>query len=247
MNIIVPISGGKDSTACLIKALKTSDNVVAVFNDTGWDHPTTYEYIDYLRDTLNIDIHTTTGGKRGKDLVSLIRDMGKFPFGLGRFCTMYLKQYALRDWYKDNIYDGNTHYEVWFGMRTGESAQRARKYAGLEPEDLFDMEDIFPNRWNKKLRATLQCRLPVVTWTEDEVFNYIESNGIKRNPLYFEGTNDRVGCYPCMLASKKVQAEMFKTKIGKERLEIIKGLEKELGVKYEMHDTDQGSCEICKI
>jgi len=127
------------------------------------------------------------------------------------------------------------------------SGQRARKYAGITKDDLFGMEDLFPNRYSKKLRATIQVRLPVVEWTEDEIFQYLEDNGIDRNPLYYEGTNDRVGCYPCLLAGKKVQAAMFATEVGKERLEVIRGLEKELGQKYEMHDTDQGSCEVCKI
>ncbi len=248
MKIIVPISGGKDSASCLVLAIEKhgKENVTAVFNDTGWDHPATYEYLNYLRDILGITIHTTLGHKRGNDLVELIRNVGRFPFGLGRFCTMYLKQYALRDWYKNTLFDGETKYEIWFGMRQSESGQRARKYAGFTADDTFDMEDVFPNRWNKKLRTTLQCRLPVVEWGEDQIFSFLASKGIDKNPLYDEGTNDRVGCYPCMLAGKKVQKAMFATKIGQERLKIIRGLEKELGIKYEMYDTDQGSCEICK-
>ena len=254
MKILVPVSGGKDSTASLLLAIikHGKENIIAVFNDTGWDHPITYKYLDYLREELDIEIHSTVGpnkkdGTYAADLVSLIRAQGRFPFGLGRFCTMYLKQYALRNWYRDNLFDGETQYEFWFGMRQQESNQRAKKYAGITVDDLFDMEDLFPNRYNKTLRATIQVRLPVVDWSETDIFNYLELQGIDRNPLYYEGTNDRVGCYPCLLAGKKVQAAMFATEVGKERLEIIRGLEKELGQKYEMHDTDQGSCEICKI
>jgi 3'-phosphoadenosine 5'-phosphosulfate sulfotransferase (PAPS reductase)/FAD synthetase len=247
VKILVPVSGGKDSACCLLMAIKENgkENVTAVFNDTGWDHPVTYEYLDYMSETLGIKIHSTLGHKRGRTLPDLIRDVGRFPFGLGRFCTMYLKQYALRDWYKENLFDGITNHEFWFGMRQQESGQRARKYAGITASDLFDMDDLFPNRYNKKLRATIKVRLPVVEWSEEKVFKYIESNGLERNPLYYEGTNDRVGCYPCLLAGKAIQKKMFATKVGKERLEIIKQLEIELGQKYEMYDTDQGSCEIC--
>ena len=67
------------------------------------------------------------------------------------------------------------------------------------------------------------------------------------NPLYKEGTNNRVGCYPCMLAGKKVQMKMFNTEFGKQQLENIRELERITGTKYEMYDTDQGSCEVCKI
>jgi len=252
-NIIVPISGGKDSTACLLLALAEPDTeVTAVFNDTGWDHPLTYEYLDYLRDRLNIEIHSTMGkdkkdGTKAKTLPELIEAHGKFPFGLGRFCTTYLKQYALRDWYKDNLFDGETQYEIWFGMRQQESNQRAKRYAGIETTDLFDIGDLFPSRWNKKLRATLQVRLPIVDWSTEATFEHLIKSELAYNPLYDEGTNDRVGCYPCMLAGKKVQQKMLATPFGQERLAQIKVLEEKIGQKYEMYDTDQGSCEICKI
>lgn len=44
--IIVSYSGGKDSTACLVLALQTGLPVIAMFNDTKWEHPLTYQYID---------------------------------------------------------------------------------------------------------------------------------------------------------------------------------------------------------
>lgn len=47
MKIIVSFSGGKDSQACLIWAVKKygSKNVQAVFCDTGWEHSLTYKHI----------------------------------------------------------------------------------------------------------------------------------------------------------------------------------------------------------
>ena len=101
-SILVPMSGGKDSTASLVLALNSNpkSNIVPVFNDTGWEHPLTYEYLEYLEKRLKIKIHHTQGGKRrdGKKattLPELIKAQGRFPFGLGRFCTTHLKQYAL--------------------------------------------------------------------------------------------------------------------------------------------------------
>lgn len=252
--ILVPVSGGKDSTACLIMALTEygDDNVVAVFNDTGWEHPITYDYLEYLEGELNIKIMRTIGGKRkngdaADTLPNLIRAQGRFPFGLGRFCTTHLKQYAMRDTYKNLIYDGETQYEFWYGMRQAESSQRKRKYNGITEDDTFDMEDVFPRRYNKKLRATITVRLPIVARSTEWVFDFLDVCAIKKNPLYDEGTNDRVGCYPCMLAGKKVQKRMFATEFGQERLAVIRQLEKEIGQKYEMFDTGQGSCEVCKI
>jgi 3'-phosphoadenosine 5'-phosphosulfate sulfotransferase (PAPS reductase)/FAD synthetase len=246
--IIVPVSGGKDSQACLSLAIEEvgKANVVAVFNDTGWEHPLTYQHLDTLAEYHNITINKTVGGKKGKTLPELITEMGRFPFGRGRFCTMYLKQYALRDWYKDYLFDGETNYEVWFGMRTDESGQRARKYSHIVSSELYDLNDLFPQRYNKKLRTTMKARLPIVDWPTQEVFTFLNDRGEPINPLYSEGTNDRVGCYPCMLAGKKVQAKMLSTPFGQQRLEEIRVLEKKIGKKYEMHDTDQGSCELCR-
>ena len=54
---IVSVSGGKDSTATLLLAIeRLVDNLQAVFADTGNEHPLTYEYIDYLEQTLGIAI-----------------------------------------------------------------------------------------------------------------------------------------------------------------------------------------------
>lgn len=47
MKIIVSFSGGKDSQACLIQAANKygADKIEAVFCDTGWEHPDTYQHI----------------------------------------------------------------------------------------------------------------------------------------------------------------------------------------------------------
>lgn len=54
---IVSISGGKDSTATLLKAIEEgAENLMAVFSDTGHEHPLTYQYIDYLQAKTGIEI-----------------------------------------------------------------------------------------------------------------------------------------------------------------------------------------------
>jgi len=245
--ILVPISGGKDSTATLVLALKTGNPVYPVFNDTSFEHPITYEYLEYLEKRLGIKINKTKGPKGNETLEESILKNKTFPSGRIRFCTMYLKQYALRDWYNNNLYAPTRKVEFWYGIRTAESSQRKHKYSGLEPNDLFDMEELFPNRYNKKLRDTIKVRLPLITWTREWVFRFLKENEVAYNPLYDEGTNDRVGCYPCMLASSKIQLKMFKTPFGQTQLEKIKQLERRLGKKYEMVDTNKNECQLCKI
>lgn len=54
---IVSVSGGKDSTATLLLAIERgAENLMAVFADTGHEHPTTYEYLDDLERVTGVKI-----------------------------------------------------------------------------------------------------------------------------------------------------------------------------------------------
>jgi 3'-phosphoadenosine 5'-phosphosulfate sulfotransferase (PAPS reductase)/FAD synthetase len=54
---LISISGGKDSTATLLKAIEDGvENLKAVFADTGHEHELTYKYIDYLQEKTGIEI-----------------------------------------------------------------------------------------------------------------------------------------------------------------------------------------------
>jgi len=247
MDIIVPVSGGKDSTACLLLALEThnKEDIIAVHNYTGWDHPKTYEYLDYLAEVSGVRF-VNTKYVEASSLPELIRLRGGFPYAQGRFCTAELKTTGMMRWFWNEGYYHDRKAECWFGMRTKESSNRARKYGGLDQDSLHNYKEVFP-RTAEKLAKNVSIRLPVLDWTKDQIFEYIEERGYKYNTLYDEPGNKRVGCYPCMLSSRKVQEQVLDTEVGRERLAIIKELEVELGVKYEMFDTDQGACEVCNI
>ncbi len=49
---VISVSGGKDSLAQWLLAIENGVNHIAVFADTGHEHPQTLEYLDYLESRL---------------------------------------------------------------------------------------------------------------------------------------------------------------------------------------------------
>jgi 3'-phosphoadenosine 5'-phosphosulfate sulfotransferase (PAPS reductase)/FAD synthetase len=62
--VIVPVSGGKDSQACLKLACEAvgSENVLGLFCDTQFEHPLTYKHIETLEYIYKVVIVSITGG-----------------------------------------------------------------------------------------------------------------------------------------------------------------------------------------
>lgn len=85
MKILVQFSGGKDSQACLIKAVKEygKENVAAVFCDTGWEHADTYKHINAIVDVLGVNL-VTIKSKKYKDFVDMSIKKEAFSFFNGK-------------------------------------------------------------------------------------------------------------------------------------------------------------------
>lgn len=256
--VIVPTSGGKDSALCLALAKKHYQNVISVFHDTGWEHPDTYKYLDYLSERLDVKIHITKGyeikreGKidfkdRGSNMEEAIVARGSFPGPSVRFCTEILKQRSFLVWYEREIYDGKTNHEIWFGMRSAESSARKERYKGIDRTSYYEPDLLFPKIYNNKIKKHILIRLPILDLHEYQVFQWLKKLDIEVNPLY-EKTGDRVGCYPCFMSTKKQQKRAFATPFGKIQLKKIKALEDKIGIRYEPSDSENDtSCMTCQI
>lgn len=221
---LVSVSGGKDSTATLLLALKQfPENTLAVFADTGNEHEATLEYLDYLEQALDIRIERLRADfshrfehKRqwvltkwrergvseerclraaellqpsGNPFLDLCMLKGRFPSRMAQFCTQELKtlpltEYAL--WYIDVL---DVDIWSWQGVRRDESAKRA---SALGLEDLTG--GIFAFR-------------PIAGWSAQQTVDFVRSFGLELNPLYKQGMG-RVGCMPCINASKAELAEI---------------------------------------
>lgn len=78
---IVPVSGGKDSQTCLKMAVGEfgSENVLALFCDTQFEHPKTYAHINQIVELYGVDLKTVTGGSVEEKILKY----GRFPGGGG--------------------------------------------------------------------------------------------------------------------------------------------------------------------
>ena len=186
MKYVVSVSGGKDSTACLLYMLDIApkEDIIPVFCDTKWEADVTYEYLDYLEKELQIDIVRI----ESEGMVNLALRKKMVPNRQYRFCTYNLKIVPFENWLRENIL-GKEEFIVVQGLRREESDARANTRT-------FEIRDSVT-----KPSFKIPTLYPIAYWKKQEVFDFLESHNIKKNPLYDLGF-ERVGCMPCVFARK---------------------------------------------
>ncbi|MFU1980153.1 phosphoadenosine phosphosulfate reductase family protein [Bordetella hinzii] len=221
---LVSVSGGKDSTATLILALKQfPETTFAVFADTGNEHEATLDYLYTLELSLGIRIERIKADftdrfehKRdyiltkwpekgvpveqceraasllqpsGNPYLDLCMLKGRFPSRMAQFCTSELKTLPLTDyalWFIDTL---GVDVWSWQGIRRDESAKRVNA-KGIED-----------------LTGGIYAFRPIAGWTAQQTVDFVRMHGVPLNPLYSRGMG-RVGCMPCINASKAELAEI---------------------------------------
>jgi 3'-phosphoadenosine 5'-phosphosulfate sulfotransferase (PAPS reductase)/FAD synthetase len=95
---VVPISGGKDSQACLKLALQkfNKSEILGLFCDTKFEHPLTYAHVDKISEIYGVKIEKVNNG----DVPTLVRKYRRFPSDAARFCTDELKIKVGKAFYK---------------------------------------------------------------------------------------------------------------------------------------------------
>lgn len=221
--IIVPVSGGKDSQLCLALALEhyPKDKIVAVHQSTGYDHPLTYKHLDWMEEFYGIKIEYTQSDKY-KDVFDLIEKQQYFPNNVARSCTGELKQVPFGKWLIANDFLKEGDCLIWMGMRADESTARSSKYGDLNDYDIFSLSDL-SGKYGKKFEKVC-VSLPIVSFTEKQVFEELEKRGHKVNELYAKGAA-RVGCFPCLLAKKADWEMAAKDETGREHIKKLIELE----------------------
>lgn len=215
MKIIVAYSGGKDSQACLLWAVKKygAENIEAVFCDTGWENPITYEHLKKTTDDLKVRL-ITVKSKKFAGLIDLAEKKTRFPSSQRRFCTSELKIIPFIDY----ILEQKEHLIIIQGIRAQESHSRSKMQAQctyfkyyFEPyndkgkKHSYRGKDV--KKWVKMYSSDILR--PVFHWTGQEVIDFIIANGQQPNPLYKEGFK-RVGCFPCILSGHQEIYQIIK-------------------------------------
>jgi 3'-phosphoadenosine 5'-phosphosulfate sulfotransferase (PAPS reductase)/FAD synthetase len=180
---VVCFSGGKDSTALLLWAKENLGEPgvdwTAVFCDTGWEHPLTYAYVDYIDETvLNRTLMRLKSEKYPDGFVQLVIERKMIPGVHSRFCTQELKVFPLHRYF-EALDDEVTSYQ---GVRADESLSRSKM---AEEEWLDDAGGYW-------------IRRPLLRWTAAQCFEIMAKHDVKPNPLYMMGST-RVGCWPCIM------------------------------------------------
>jgi 3'-phosphoadenosine 5'-phosphosulfate sulfotransferase (PAPS reductase)/FAD synthetase len=222
---VVPISGGKDSQACLKLALIRfgRTEVRGLFCDTQFEHPLTYTHVDAIRDLYGVRIDVVSDGDVGTRCLRY----GRFPSGTARFCTDDLKIKPTKRYLENLAAKQGKGFEVWYGMRSAESNDRAKRYEGKTSSDLYPLHEILPKKYPKHLATMgVMCRLPILDWQTWQVMQLLDG---EQNPLYAKGF-DRVGCFPCLASGDAPKERAFGfDETGKQHYELVRSIENRTG------------------
>lgn len=208
----VGFSGGKDSQVMLELVKRSGVKYKAYYNVTTNDSPENVYFIRKYYPEV-IFIHPK------ENFFKLVEKKG-LPTMFKRFCCAELKE------------NGGIGSVCLMGVRREESTKRAmyhdvaiisRRKEHSERNKKRTVEEIEENEHRCiKGKDKLVIR-PILYWSSQEIWQFIEQNNLPKNPCYKEF--GRVGCMFCPFSSKK-QIEHYCNKYPGYKRNIINAMEK---------------------
>jgi len=244
IKVVVPISGGKDSQACLKLARQHYDahEIRGLFCDTKFEHPVTYQHIERLRTIYGqVRIDVVSGGSVLEKSIKYNR----FPGGGSRHCTDELKIRETKIYCRELAHALGHGFEVWYGMRSNESRERAKRYSGKVSDELYAPHEVMPSKYPKYLeKMGVMFRLAILHWTETEVLDFL---GGEEHPFYKKGFV-RVGCFPCLASGDKWKEKAFSfDDFGREQLDKVMVVSGQIGKSVWTSKGGKDRNEICAL
>jgi 3'-phosphoadenosine 5'-phosphosulfate sulfotransferase (PAPS reductase)/FAD synthetase len=184
MRTIVALSGGKASAWCADWALRhyPKDNVILYFNDTKWEHPDLYRFLDDLEKHFE---HPITRDSDGRSVEGVAYDEHAIPNNRMPFCSRILKAKRLQAFYQ-------TSDQLVFGIGLQErhrSSRLLQVYNGVED----------------KLGKCSTLRFPLIEESVQpkQIDQFLVDAGIEEPKLYQMGFTHNNCSGGCVRGSKR--------------------------------------------
>lgn len=184
MSIIVALSGGKASAYCADYALNNfpKKDVILYFNDTKWEHPDLYRFLNDLSKYWDKEITYDSDGRSPEELFYDHRALAnnRMPF-----CSRELKSKRLQNFFND----GDT---IFFGISIDEP-HRAMRILSVYEEV------------SRKKNKCVNIQFPLISLNADSktIDNWLTQTGIKQPLLYDLGFTHNNCSGGCVRAGKK--------------------------------------------
>lgn len=162
----VAFSGGKDSMVSLHLALQIDPDIPVCFYDSGLEFPENIEYIHYIANLYNINLHIIRSEPTVLDILKkeAFFDHKKTPIDLK---TSLLEAKILLPSQKAHESFGSGR--IW-GLRMEESRERKML--------------LLPRKGSFETKEGYTVTSPVWNWSSHQIFAYLNKKAIPLNPIY---------------------------------------------------------------
>lgn len=172
-DVFVSYSGGKDSLATLLLALKCLGDAPLLFNDTGIEAPATVEHVWRVADRFGLELVYASAGDAFWKSLPVYGPPARDYRWCCKVCKLVPIAKAVKERFQEEVY-------TILGQRKYESFARLKA------------PTIERSRWIPNLVSVS----PIRDWSALHVWLYLMRARVEFNPLYKEGF-DRIGCWLC--------------------------------------------------